>query len=65
MSEKEKFNKIKYDNQYAKDHYDILRAACPKSKNLRERIKAAAERDQISPTQWIIKAIEKELEWYE
>ena len=65
MSEEKKFDKAKYDRAYIKGHYDIISANAPKEKNLKERIKAAAEHEGLSSTRWIIKAIEKELEWYE
>ncbi len=65
MSEKEKFNVNKYQNQYKKDHYSEIRLLIPKDSDLKNRIKAAADRDELSISQWILKAIEKELEWYE
>ena len=64
MSE-QKFDKVKYDHAYVKGHYDIISTNVPKEKNLKERIKAVADREGISVTQWVIKALERELEWYE
>ena len=58
-------SKSQYIHGYIKEHYVRTEIMWPKEKNLKQRIKAAAERDGISSTQWIIKAIEKELEWYE
>ena len=69
MSEKpeasEKFDWNKYSTQYQKDHYTSIKVTIPKDSDIKERIKAAAERAGLSVNQWIIKAIDKELEWYE
>lgn len=65
MSEEKKFDQIKYNTQYKKDHYDELRVLVPKDSGYRERIKELANRDKISVSAWIVRAIEKELEWYE
>ena len=65
MSEKEKFNQSRYNNSYNKTHYDRVNLVLPKQGDFKNRIKAAADRDELSISQWILKAIEKELEWYE
>ena len=61
----EKFDKVRYDNQYRKEHYDAVRILLSKDKQIKDRVKAAAERAGLSVNQWVVKAIEKELEWYE
>jgi len=65
MSENEKFNQSKYIRAYKNDHYERTEIQWPKDKNLKQRIKTAAATDGLSVNQWILKAIEKELEWYE
>lgn len=65
MSEEKQFDANKYRQSYQKEHYGRLGIQYPKDKNYKERIQAIATRDGISVNQWIIRAIEKELEWYE
>ena len=65
MSEAEKFDKAKYTSAYSKEHYENLNITVSKDKHLKERIKAQAERAGISYSQWALKALERELEWYE
>ena len=65
MSEKEKFDQTKYNTRYKRDHYYELRVLVPKDNGYKERIQELATREKISVSQWILKAIEKELAWYE
>lgn len=65
VSEKAKFDQSKYAASYNKEHYELVRVRFRKEANYSDRIKAAAERAGLSVNQWIIKAIDKELEWYE
>ena len=65
MSEKEKFDQTKYNTQYKRDHYYELSVLVPKDNGYKERIQELAAREEISVSRWILKAIEKELAWYE
>ena len=60
----EKFDQNKYINQYKREHYERISVYFPKDKHIKERVKAVAEQQHISIAQFIINAIEKELEWY-
>lgn len=62
MSEEKKFDQIKYNNQYKRDHYYEMRVLVPKDQNIRERIKAHADREGLSMSQWIFNVIMKELQ---
>jgi len=62
MSEEKKFDQIKYNTQYKKDHYYEMRVVVPKDLNLRERVKERADRDGLSLSQWVINVIMKELQ---
>ena len=59
------FDKVKYDNQYNKNHYDIVKVLLPKDSNLKAQIQELAERENISVNQWILRAIKERLAWYE
>lgn len=65
MSEEQKFEQGKYIRSYMNNHYGRTEIVWPKDKDFKNRIKAVAEKDGLSINQWIIRAIEKELEWYE
>ncbi len=64
MSE-QKFDKVKYAHTYVRDHYDRIGLTVTKESKLKDRIIEQAERQKMSVNQWIVRAIEKELEWYE
>lgn len=49
------FNKIEYDNQYAKEKYDRIPIMVPKGD--KEKIKAAAEKRGYKSTNEFIKAL--------
>ena len=57
----EKFDQIKYIQQYKKEHYDRLVVEVAKDEHLKERIKTLADREGISASQWILRAIYKYL----
>ena len=59
------FDKKIYDQEYLKKYYSRMAISAPKEKRYKERIKVLADRENISVNQWIIRAIEKELERYE
>ena len=59
------FDKAKYDNQYRKDHYNVINIRLPKDSNLKAQIQELAERENISVNQWILRAIKERLAWYE
>ncbi len=59
------FDKAKYDNQYRKDHYNVINIRLPKDDNLKAQIQELAERENISVNQWILRAIKERLAWYE
>ena len=52
-----KFDKVKYDEQYRKEHYDQLRVWIPKAG--KEEIKRKAEEMGIPIAQLVVDAIEK------
>ena len=58
----EKFDQFKYQNQYTKEHYDVIRTWVPKEEHIKERIKPLADRDGISVSQWILRLIKERLE---
>lgn len=62
---KEKFNRIKYQNQYNAEHYENIQIQTPKDMGLRSRVRAVARSLGMSSTQFIIRAIEKELALHE
>lgn len=60
----EKFNQIKYKNQYDRDHYDNIHIIAPKGQ--KERIKAMANSKGISVSKYLLDLIEKDMEdWNE
>lgn len=61
----EKFNQNKYVHAFRKEHYERMEIQYPKDMKLKERIKELAEREGISASQWIVRAIKERLEWYE
>lgn len=61
----EKFDQNKYIQQYQKEHYQSILIQAPKEQHLKERAKEQAQKQGLSLNQFIIRAIEKELEWYE
>lgn len=66
MSEKEARTKTSlYKQAYNRSHYESILVQYPKDKAYKDRIKTVATADGLSVNQWILKAIEKELEWYE
>lgn len=67
---KEQFDSKAYRREYMREyrkqaHTERLSVECPKDNNLKQRIKAVADRQGLSINQWVIRALEKELEWYE
>lgn len=50
------FDKIRYDNDYLREHYDTIRALVPKGK--RDEIKHAAAIQGLSVSQYIVEALE-------
>ena len=57
----EKFDQFKYQSQYDKDHYDVLRVWVSKDEHLKERIKPLADKEGISVSQWILRTIKERL----
>lgn len=57
----EKFDQTKYQNQYTKAHYDLIQICVPKDEHLKERIKPLADQENMSVSQWILRAINKYL----
>jgi len=64
MGEKYK-DQYKYQDQYNRDHYERIKVILPKDQHLKERIKTLADREGISVNQWLLRAIQERLEWYE
>ena len=58
--EKEKFNKIDYNNQFNAKKYDRISFLVPKGE--KEAIKSAAERAGKSVNSYILEAVHKQME---
>ncbi len=58
--EKEKFNKVAYDNAFIKEKYDRINFVVPKGE--KEAIKTAAERAGKSVNAYILEAVRKQME---
>lgn len=56
---KKEFNKNKYDNEYRKTHYDRLNFLMPRG--TKERITAAAAKNNLSSSEYVRIAIENQL----
>ena len=65
MSEQAKLTYSQYVQKYTTEHYDTIKVLVAKDRNIKNRVKAAARIDGLSVNAWMVKAIEKELEWYE
>ena len=52
------FDKIKYDNDFTRQNYDVIRALVPKGKN--KDIKALAKSRGVSVSQLIVEALENQ-----
>ena len=61
-TEKKKFNKTSYDNQYIKEKKDRINFLM--DKGTKDRIKLAADKAGTTPSEFIRTAIEKELFLY-
>ena len=59
MEEKEKFNKVAYDNAFIKENYDRINFIVPKGE--KEVIKAAAKRVGKSVNAYILDAIHEKM----
>ena len=58
--EKEKFNKVAYDNAFIKEKYDRINFVVPKGE--KDAIKTAAERAGKSVNSYILEAVRKQME---
>ena len=66
MSEKQERTKSsRYKQAYNQTHYESVLIQYPKERGYKARVKAIADKQGISVNAFIIRAIEKELEWYE
>ena len=52
------FDKVKYDNDFARQNYDVIRALVPKGRN--KDVKALAKARDMSVSQLVIKALESQ-----
>ena len=57
--EKEKFNKVAYDNAFIKEKYDRINFVVPKGE--KEAIKSAAERAGKSVNSYILEAVREKM----
>lgn len=60
MPEKEKFNKIKYNNQFIAEKYDRVNLTMPKGQ--KERVKAAADAAGQSVNAFVLDAVDEKIE---
>lgn len=60
MEEKEKFNKVAYDNAFIKENYDRINFIVPKGE--KEVIKVAAEQAGKSVNAYILEAVHEKME---
>ena len=56
MNEKSKFDQIKYQAAYNKEHYDTLGLMIPKG--MKDVIKSSAKSKGVSVTKYVLNAIE-------